>query len=162
MPHHRSDFLIRLIGLFKLVKAATLIALGIGVLSLRHEHSWLGTWIHAIAADPHGKYVTALLAKITSSSARTLTVMGVGSMAYAGVFLTEGIGLLLKKAWAEMLTVLVTISFIPIEIYEMVEHPTWAKLAVIIVNAAVVPYLLWRLRREQHWPFRHSAVSPLT
>jgi uncharacterized membrane protein (DUF2068 family) len=159
MPHHRSDFIIRLIAVFKLVKAATLIALGVGVLSLRHEHSWLATWIHAIAADPHGKYVTALLAKITSSSARTLTLMGVGSMVYASVFLVEGCGLMLKKPWAEMLTVLVTISFIPLEVYEMVERVSWAKALVIVLNLAAAVYLLWRLRRDHHWPFKHATVS---
>jgi uncharacterized membrane protein (DUF2068 family) len=162
MPHHppkRSDVVIRLIAVFKLIKAATLIALGIGVLSLRHDHSWLSQWIHAISADPHGKYVTELLAKVTSSSARALMYMGVGSMIYAGVFLIEGVGLMLKKPWAEMLTVIVTVSFIPIEIYELVEHATWMKALVIVINAAAAVYLLWRLRREHHWPFKHAAVA---
>jgi uncharacterized membrane protein (DUF2068 family) len=154
MPHQRSDLVIRLIALFKLVKAAMLIALGLGALSMRHDHSWLGTWIHALSADPHGKYVTEALAKVSSFDGPTMMHIGVGSLLYSGVFLTEGIGLMLKKPWAEILTVIVTISFIPLEIYELTEHPSWAKVAVLVVNVAVVPYLLWRLRRDHHWPFR--------
>ena len=159
-PRHRSDLVIRLIAFFKLVKAGVLIALGVGLLSMRHEHSWLGTWIHALAVDPHGKYLSELLAKLGALDAHQLLPLGLASLAYASVFLTEGIGLMLKKPWAEIMTVIVTVSFIPLEIYELVEHPTLAKIAVLLVNVAVVPYLLWRLRREGHWPFhRRRAVD---
>jgi uncharacterized membrane protein (DUF2068 family) len=33
--------------------------------------------------------------------------LGLGSMIYAGLFLTEGIGLWLEKRWAEWLTVII-------------------------------------------------------
>jgi uncharacterized membrane protein (DUF2068 family) len=158
----RSDFVIRLIALFKLIKAAALIALGIGAFSLRHDHSWLGTWLHALAADPRGKYASEAIAKITSYSASWLIYMGIGSLIYAAVFLIEGIGLMLKKSWAEMLTVIVTTSFIPLEVYEMVDHASAAKAAVIVFNIVIVIYLIWRLRRDHHWPFKHAAVSPLS
>lgn len=156
MRRRQRDVLIRLIGLFKLTKAAMLVALGIGALSLRHDHSWLGLWVHAVAADPHGKYVARLLARITSLHAGELVEVGVGSLVYAAVFTVEGIGLILRRGWAEVLTVIVTTSFIPLEIYELAEHRSWAKLAVIAANALIVVYLLRRLRREQHWPFRRA------
>ncbi|HEX2686046.1 MAG TPA: DUF2127 domain-containing protein [Kofleriaceae bacterium] len=158
MQRHPRDLVIRLIALFKLVKAAMLIALGIGALSMRNDHSWLGTWIHAIAADPHGKYITELIAKIGSLNARNLEEIGIGSLLYAGVFTVEGIGLLLRKMWAEVLTVIITTSFIPLEVYELATHRSWAKAAVIVVNVLVVLYLLRRLRREHHWPFHHGAA----
>ena len=154
---HRRDIIIRLIGLLKLVKAAMLVALGLGALSMRHEHSWLNTWVHAVAADAHGRYVAQLLAKVTSFRVHELVEIGVGSLVYAAVFTTEGVGLLLRKAWAEVMTVFITISFIPLEIYELVEHRSWAKVAVIIFNIAVVIYLVLRLRREGHWPFHRRS-----
>lgn len=159
---HQHDPLIRLIGLFKLAKAAMLIALGVGALSMRHDHSWLNTWVHAVAADPHGHHVAAVLAKLCSVRAHELVEVGVGSLVYASVFVVEGIGLLLRKGWAEVLTVIVTISFIPLEIYELTEHASWAKVAVIVFNIAVVIYLVRRLRREGHWPFhRRRALGEL-
>ena len=153
MPRHQRDLVIRLIALFKLVKAAMLIALGLGALSMRHDDSWLTTWIHALAVDPHGKYISELIAKVGSLDARALQRIGIGSLIYASVFVVEGIGLLLRKMWAEVLTVIVTTLFIPLEIYELVVHRSWAKAAVIVVNVGVVLYLLRRLRREKHWPF---------
>jgi uncharacterized membrane protein (DUF2068 family) len=158
MARHQRDLVIRLIGLLKLGKAALLVAIGVGALSMRHNHSWLGVWVHAVAADPHGKYVARALAKITSLQARELVEIGVGSLVYASVFTVEGVGLMLRKAWAEVLTVIITISFIPLEIYELVEHRSGAKVAVIIANVLIVVYLLRRLRREGHWPFHRGAV----
>jgi uncharacterized membrane protein (DUF2068 family) len=154
---HRRDVIIRLIGLFKLAKAGMLVALGLGALSMRHEHSWLNIWIHAMAADPHGRRVAELIARVSSVRVHELIEIGVGSLLYAAVFATEGIGLLFRKAWAEVMTVIITTSFIPLEIYELAEHPSWAKVCVIIVNGFVVAYLVRRLRREGHWPFHRRA-----
>ena len=160
-PRHQRDILIRLIALWKLVKAAALIAIGLGALSMRHDQSWLSTWIHALAADPHGRYLAKLIAKLSSLDARDFVKIGAGSLLYACVFVIEGIGLMLRRTWAEVLTVIITTSFIPLEIYELVVHKSWAKGAVIVVNVLVVLYLLRRLRRENHWPF-HKSVAPHT
>ena len=153
---HRSDVLIRLIAALKLLKGGVLVALGVGALTMHHRDGWVSTWVHALAADPHGRYVNQLLARITSFDAHQLRQIGVGSLLYASVFLVEGVGLFLRKPWAELMTVLVTTSFIPLEIYELVKHGSWAKVLVIVVNVGVVLYLLRRLRREHHWPFRSS------
>lgn len=155
MPRHRSDIVIRLIALLKLAKALGLIAVGIGALSIRHDHGGNGfsEWVAALAVDPHGKYINRLLAKVGSLDARQLREIGIGSLIYASVFLIEGVGLMLRQMWAEVMTVIVTTSFIPLELYEIDEHPSWAKAVVIVVNVLVVLYLLRRLRREKHWPF---------
>jgi uncharacterized membrane protein (DUF2068 family) len=50
--------------------------------------------------------------------------------------------------------VIITTSFVPLEIYELIEHPSWAKVLVLVFNVLVVLYLLRRLHREGHWPFR--------
>jgi uncharacterized membrane protein (DUF2068 family) len=154
MQRRHPDAVIRLIAAFKLLKALLLIAVGVGALSMRHHHDGsLGTWIHALAADPHGRYVNELLAKITSFDAHDLRRIGIGSLIYAAVFVIEGVGLMLRKMWAELMTVIVTTSFIPLEIYELVSHKSWPKVLVIVVNVLVVLYLLRRLKREKHWPF---------
>jgi uncharacterized membrane protein (DUF2068 family) len=155
MPRHRPDVIIRLIALLKLAKALALIAIGIGALSLRHDHagSWVSEWIAALTIDPHGTYIDRLLARISSLDAHQLREIGIGSLIYAAVFIIEGIGLMLRRMWAEVMTVIVTTSFIPLEIYELAEHRSLAKAVVIAVNLLVVLYLLRRLRRERHWPF---------
>jgi uncharacterized membrane protein (DUF2068 family) len=63
--------------------------------------------------------------------------------------------LLLRKVWGEYVSSILTASFIPLEIYELVEKASWIKALVIAVNVAIVVYLVLRLRRDGHWPFRH-------
>jgi uncharacterized membrane protein (DUF2068 family) len=157
MPRHSRDALIRLIGVFKLVKALLLIAVGIGALSLRHNHDGaIGGWIHALVFDPHGRLFHEAIEKVSGLDTRQLAGIAIGSLVYAAVFAVEGVGLLLRRGWAEVLTVIITTSFIPLEIYELIEHGSWRKIGVIVVNALIVVYLVRRLRREGHWPFHRS------
>lgn len=124
-------------------------------LSLRnHREDALGTWSRALVFDPHGKYVHQVVARISGLDTRQLERIAIGSWLYAAVFLVEGTGLALRRRWAEVLTVIVTTSFIPLEIYELVEHWTWPKIAVIAINVLIVIYLVLRLGRERHGPFR--------
>ena len=55
---------------------------------------------------------------------------------------------MLRKRWAGFLTVIISGSFIPLEAYEVVEKYNHIKLAVLIVNAGIVVYLVWKLRQE--------------
>ena len=52
-------------------------------------------------------------------------------------------GLVCKKHWAAWLTVVVTGSFIPLEIYEMVAHFGAGKVVALAINVAIVIYLVW-------------------
>lgn len=154
MPPPR-DPVIRLIALFKLIKALLLVAIALGALSLR-RHGPLDPWIHALLFDPHGRYVHRALERISGLDARQLDEIALGSMVYAAVFAVEGVGLMLRRSWAEVLTLLITTSFIPLEVYELVAHRTWLKLGVIAANLAIVVYLVRRLRRERR-PRREQA-----
>lgn len=159
MPRRSRDVLIRLIALFKLVKALLLIGVGVGALSLRHNHDGaLAAWLHAVLFDPHGKLFHAAVSKISGLDTRQLADIAIGSLVYAAVFLVEGVGLMLRRGWAEALTALITTSFLPLEIYELVERWSWMKVSVIMLNALIVVYLVRRLRREGHWPFHRRCL----
>lgn len=162
MPRQSRDVVIRLIALFKLVKALLLITVGIGALSMRHHDGALARWVHALVFDPHGRLFHEAVQKISGLDTRQLAGIAIGSMVYAAVFLVEGTGLMLRRGWAEVLTTVITISFIPLEIYELIKHGSWMKIGVVLVNALIVVYLVRRLRREGHWPFhRRRALGEL-
>jgi uncharacterized membrane protein (DUF2068 family) len=142
---------IRLIAAFKLVKAITLIALGVGALKLVHRDmgSTLDHWITTYGLDPDHPWLERGLEKISNLTPAKVTGLGIVSFVYAGLFLTEGIGLWLMKRWAEWFTVIITSSLVPVEIYELVRHPTAPKILVLIINIAVVIYLLYRIRSDK-------------
>lgn len=145
-----DDRLIRLIAIFKFFKAATLIALGVGAFRLLHKDigEVLERWVEALRLDPGSHFLDAALAKASDLSPHRIKEIGLGSFLYAALFLTEGTGLWLGKRWGEWVTVIITSSLLPLEIYEIYRHVTWSKVAVLVVNLAIVVYLIARLRNR--------------
>lgn len=140
-----------LIGIFKLAKAILLIAAGIGALRLLHKDV-AGTvlhWVNVLRVDPDNRFIHRILAKIFRVTPKQLKELSVGTFFYASLLLTEGIGLLLRKHWAEYFTVITTAALLPLEIYELIERLTAAKVAVLVINVAIVVYLIVRLRRHK-------------
>jgi uncharacterized membrane protein (DUF2068 family) len=143
--------LIRLIAVFKLLKAIVLIVVGVGILKLIHNNvaSVLEHWVAMLGLDPGNRYVDHALQSAANISPNKIKDFGLGSFVYAALFLTEGIGLWFLKRWAEWFTVIVTSSLVPLEVYEIYHHPTPIKVLVLIINIAVVGYLLYRIRTER-------------
>jgi uncharacterized membrane protein (DUF2068 family) len=144
--------LIRLIAIFKLLKAASLIVVGFGVLRLIHTDvaKQLEHWIAMLGFDPGSRLMSRAIQRATNISPVRIRELGVVSFVYATLFLTEGIGLWLMKRWAEWFTVVITSSLVPLEIYEIFHRPTAIKILVFIINIAVVVYLLYRITNERH------------
>jgi uncharacterized membrane protein (DUF2068 family) len=135
---------LRLIALFKLLKAITLIAVGVGALKLRHRdlQSTLDHWVAMSGLDPGNRWVERGIEKASNLTPAKVKGLGIVSFIYAGIFLTEGIGLWLMKHWAEWFTIIITSSLVPVEVYELYRHPSVTKILVLIINVAVVIYLI--------------------
>jgi len=93
--------------------------------------------------DPGNRYVDRALQKSGTLTPQKIRSLGIVSFIYAGLFLTEGIGLWLVKRWAEWFSVIITTSLVPVEVYEIYRHPSAIKSLVLVLNIAVVGYLLY-------------------
>jgi uncharacterized membrane protein (DUF2068 family) len=140
---------LRLIAAFKLLKGLALLALGIGALNLLHRdvEAIVVHWINIFQVDPNAHYVRLLLAKLSFLDDQRLKELSVGTFIYSAVFLTEGVGLAFGKRWAEHLTIATTASLLPLEIYELAKHASIGKVLALVINLAVVAYLVLELRR---------------
>ena len=140
-----------LIGIFKLAKALALIAVGIGALRFLHRDLAQSAlhWIEVLRVDPDNRFIHRILAKLFSVTPKQLRELSAGTFFYAALLRTEGIGLLLRKRWAEYFTIISTGALLPLEIYELAKHVTIAKVIVLAVNAAIVWYLIVRVRRDR-------------
>jgi uncharacterized membrane protein (DUF2068 family) len=142
------SFVLLLIGLFKLFKASLLIAIGIGAIKFLHK-DLAGTllhWAQVLHVDTDNRYLHASLVRIFRVTPKQLKALSAGTFIYAGLFLTEGVGLLLRKHWAEYFTIITTGAFIPLEIYELARHFTVTRLVVTAINVLIVWYLVARVR----------------
>jgi uncharacterized membrane protein (DUF2068 family) len=149
--HRHHDRGLLAIGLFKLGKAILFFALGLGAIHLLHKD--LGDEVLRLAAalkfDSESKVVALLLNKVDLIDAHRLKQISLATFAYSALALTEGIGLMLEKVWAEYLTLILTMSFLPWELYELSRHPNWFRLSLLLINLAVLWYLVWLLRKKK-------------
>jgi len=145
------DRVLLLIGVFKLLKAALLTMTGLAVLVLLPEGvaAYLQCAVSFVGVAPGGQLLGRLTQRLLALDEKTARHLGALALVYAGVFLTEGVGLLLRRRWAEWLTVVVTASFIPFEIYELAVRFGPGKVATLILNAAVAIYLVARRLRDR-------------
>lgn len=132
------------IGCFKLAKAVLLVSIGLaGLVAGPADLAEVVQRLSEIGAFPGHTlaHVADRLWTVDPALARRLAT---AALLYAVVFTIEGLGLLFRKAWAEWLTVAVTASFIPLELYEVFKHFGVVKLFTFLANVAIVIYLVRR------------------
>ena len=149
-----------LIAAFKLLKGLALLAVGIGAHTLIDKDlaAVVEHWVNVLRVDPNNHYLHALLERFTDLSPQRLKAVSFGTFFYAALLLTEGVGLALGKRWAEYFTIIATSSLIPLEIYEIFRHANITKVVLLLINVAVVWYLVLELRRHKE-PERQLAFS---
>lgn len=140
------------IGVFKLLKAAFLVALAFAALGMLHkdltvECYRLSEFLHV---DPENAFIDRVIQKVSGYNDTTLEHVSEFIFVYAAIYLTEGIGLLRRKRWAEWMTTIVTASFIPIELWHYWHNPSLGKASVIALNLGILIYLIRVLRHTTH------------
>ena len=71
-----------------------------------------------------------------------LRLAGLGIGAYALLEGAEAVGLWYQKRWAEYLTFIATVLLLPLELYELSHSITPFKVFALVLNIAIVVYLL--------------------
>lgn len=152
-PRRHSLDALRVIALFKFFKAAVLIATGYGVHLLLKESLLLRLreWTVTLTDGFAQRLLLRALGWVEGLGAKRIHIVMAVTLAYTAVVLTEGIGLWLRRSWGEWVTVVATASLIPFELWELIVRPMHRKLPVlgtVIVNATILWYLIWYLRRR--------------
>lgn len=139
-----SNKLLLLIALYKLFQAAIIALIGVGALRLLHKD--FGDVMLQVASalrfNPESRFINFVLDRASIVDDHLLRRIGLVAFCYAGLSLAEGIGLYLEKAWGEFLTLFITASFLPWEVFEVFKRITLIRIALLIVNALVFFYLL--------------------
>ncbi len=135
-----------LIGVLKLAKAATLIAAGVALLALHHDG--LVRVVHGLNLSPGAHVVRGAFGRLLGLSERDLALLALALFAYGALFGTEGTALVAGWSWSHGFAIVVTGSFIPIEIFELSRRASVARAAVLATNIAIVIYLAVRLAQR--------------
>lgn len=159
--HHRNRWLIA-IGALKLLKAALFVSMGFGLIRMLHKDI-ADVLLHvtlALRFDPENRFINMLLEQSALLSPHRLKQISIAIFLYAALDVIEGTGLVLEKSWAEYFTLILTGSFLPWELYEIVRHVTMWKVVLLLLNLLVFIYLAIvvnaKVRDREH---RNSARS---
>jgi len=145
------DAFIKVIIIERVGKAVVLIALGVGLLVAGQE-GWLTQWAagaqQQLNLDSDETIIEQLFFRLLVMIGHFphMTLLAIGAFAYALLEGTEGIGLAMRRRWAEYLTVIATAVLIPFEAYEVVHKVTLFRVGALLLNLAVVGYLAYRKR----------------
>ena len=145
------DAFIKVIIVERIVKSTVLTVLAVGLLVAGNKGS-LDTWAdyaeNQLNLNVGSGIIMQLLLRVVEyiGDFNHITLVAISALAYAGLEGTEGVGLALRRRWAEYLTVIATGALIPYELYEVVRHASLFKGGALALNLAVVGYLAYRKR----------------
>jgi hypothetical protein len=152
----RDKIVLRLIALDRVVHFVILILLAVAVFliaeneaDLRDEFFAILGALHGVVGGPtHGSDGSFVhrIDDLLSWPRERLYLTGLALAAYALLELVEAVGLWLGMRWAEYLTLVATSVFIPLELYELARGVSPFKVIALVVNLAVIAYLLFAKR----------------
>jgi uncharacterized membrane protein (DUF2068 family) len=146
MSAREKSTVIRLIAVFRLIKAALLILVAVNAPRVLHPAvaARLQRWAAELPyVSSHGGLQRAIAA-LPHMPRQRLEEYAIALVAYALLFTVEGVGLWLDRRWAEYLTIVATASFIPFEIYEVMKKMTVIRAGTLVLNVAILIYLIVR------------------
>ncbi len=148
----RDRYVLRLIALDRMIHFLVLSALAAAIFLFADNKAMLNSEFTQVLKDLQGGFggpvnnsshgIVHDLQRLFAVSTRNLYLVGAGVAAYALLEGVEAIGLWLGRRWAEYLTFVATVVFVPYEVYELTKSISALKLLTLIINLAIVVYLL--------------------
>lgn len=152
----RDKLVLRLIALDKALHFVLLGVLSIAVFLVADNETDLRDRFYAILGAIHGGTggpthqsnggFVHRIDDLLSLPPGRLHLIGAVLAAYAVLQAVEAVGLWLGRRWAEYLTLISTSALLPLEVYELTRGITALKVVALVVNIAIVVYLLFAKR----------------
>lgn len=151
MKGNSDERILRGIAVFKLCKCVALILIAIGAFEVAQASVFgrISHWLHHLPLAEGHLIVHDAIVTLLGLTPQRIHLIGFVACGYACLFGIEGYGLWRERRWAEYLTVVATASLIPFEIWAMVEKLTALRVLAVLVNMAIVAWLLRMLVRKR-------------
>jgi uncharacterized membrane protein (DUF2068 family) len=147
----RDTYVLRAIAIDRALHFLVLAALAVALwaiashrASLQHTYYEILLDIHGVSGGPTsaGNGILHDLSKVFALRSQDIRLLGFVAGGYAVLEGVEAVGLWLRRRWAEYLTFIATTLLLIPEVYELTETITVFKILALVVNIAVVVYLL--------------------
>ncbi|MGH9171679.1 MAG: DUF2127 domain-containing protein [Acidimicrobiales bacterium] len=141
----RDRYVLRLIVLDRVIHAVVIGLLAFAIFAFakhRTDLHQIYEKILSVLNASAGSWWVQELNKIFQVSTAKLYLLGAGAVAYAALLVVEAVGLWSARRWAEYLTLFEVGLFVPYEVYELAKSVTVFKTLALVINVAIVLYLL--------------------
>jgi uncharacterized membrane protein (DUF2068 family) len=146
----RKDRLLPWIAAERAFRAVVLWIVGIALLT-HPNANWAGEATRLaqhLGLDPNSNWIRRLTADLRKIHGSEDVFFGIVALAYGTLEGTEAYGLWRRRHWAEWLTVIATSLLLIPETWELTKSISLLKVGALVVNIAIVVYLLRRIRRR--------------
>jgi len=150
-PKKRAAGLYTIIAI-KLGKALLLAAAALGLFSLMDDDlpATFDRLVRAFKLNPEWRFCIELSDQLRSLTPTNLGWLSGGALLYSLLLFVETAGLWLRGYWAVWLAIGETAFFIPIEVFDLVRHPTGVVEVILVINMCIVIYLARNRNRLFH------------
>lgn len=149
----RDKIVLRVIAVDRGLHTVILAVLAVAVFLVASHEQQLREDFYRVLADVQGGVaggplqtghngLVGKLDELFSLEKGTLRLVGAGLAGLAVLEAAEAVGLWFQRRWAEYLTFVVTTLLLPLEVYELTARVSWFKVTALVVNLAIVAYLL--------------------
>ncbi len=153
----RDRFVLRLIAVDRIVHFVLIGAIAVAIfLFANHRQALRGSYTRILnrlqggvggpLSDTAHSGLLHDFDRLFAVSTGRLYLYGVALAAYAAINGIEAFGLWWARRWAEYLTLFEVVVLVPVEIHELTVRVSVLKIITLLINLAVVAYLLWTHR----------------
>lgn len=135
---------VRTVATIELTKGMIVVLAGLGALSMRHKDIWgiAESFLEFFHANPYHHYVGVFIDLVSKISDVRLWKIAAVASVYTILRFVEAYGLWYALPWAEWMALISGSLYIPFEAVDFIRRPTWFRMLVLVVNLAVVLYML--------------------
>lgn len=160
---------VRAIAVFEAFKGFLAIAAFFGLLSLRHKdlQTTAENLVNSLHLDPTGELAHKFIEGAGNINESNITTVVVLCAVYIIIRFTEAYGLWFLKPWGEWLAIISGALYVPLELYKLVEKPTFTRAVILLFNLAIVGYLFYfrkeqKVEKEIHESLIQSTAPPIS
>lgn len=137
-------------ALLEALKGAIVLCAGFGVLSLLHRdlERLAISLVTRLHIDPGAHYAGIFIEAAAHTTDTRLLGVAALALVYSVLRLCEAYGLWFDHRWGLWFGVASGAIYLPVELYELWHKPGLIKVGALVVNLAVIVYLVLRLRKE--------------
>ena len=148
---------VHVVAAFEAAKGAVVLAAGFGLLSLLHRdlQAWAEHIVELSHLNPARHYPTIFVEAMSRLNDSRIMMFAALASLYSTIRFVEAYGLWRLKPWAEWFAIISGSVYVPVEVYEIVVRPTWPRFGVLIVNLAIVAYLIY----VRVWSRKHPTAE---